>query len=430
MEWACKKGCYQMSRLNECIDYFTNPGFNRFIKAWIKKYQSLGHLGGKIVLENLSLEEKEMLGSFLGLDLSLGKLSISYNKFNQLFQETKFEGIDFLEVIKAISFKPIYTNQQKRAYKETKITNFKNELIQKYRNTYCFTWLTSYLNENNQVNRYINYDQEYFQTVINNVCKALNNLPKHHDQYVLLPVFAWQITDDPHYFDKDLPKELLLKGIIKIFNLVDNDRSLQAVNDIFYHAGLLRDDLSNNCYICHLRPKSLVSNWDGFYYDYEPWNMNLYNLMQVNDKFVKSAVYIVENPAVFRILADFIKLKQLNIGLVCSNGQLNLCTHTLIEKLFQSDCNLYYAGDFDPEGLMIADKLKQKYPSLNLWLYTPKHFDLIKIKQIQISSKRLKILDNLVDQDLRKLASLIKETSCFGYQEGLIDLYLNNIKNN
>ena len=37
-----------MSCLNDCIEYFQEPGFQRMIKAWIEKYKSFGHLGGKI----------------------------------------------------------------------------------------------------------------------------------------------------------------------------------------------------------------------------------------------------------------------------------------------------------------------------------------------------------------------------------------------
>ena len=43
-----------MSVEQELADYLNQSGFQRFVQAWIRQYQRLGHLGGKIVLENLT----------------------------------------------------------------------------------------------------------------------------------------------------------------------------------------------------------------------------------------------------------------------------------------------------------------------------------------------------------------------------------------
>ena len=118
MEWIGKKGSTPMSLLEECVHYLNQPEFMRFIDAWTEKYQSLGHLGGKIQLDNLSLQEQTALGLFLGLDLSCGYLHITYHQFQKQFMKTKFEGVEFIEVLKRIQALPIYTHQE---VKEEKI---------------------------------------------------------------------------------------------------------------------------------------------------------------------------------------------------------------------------------------------------------------------------------------------------------------------
>ncbi|MFR4948657.1 TIGR02679 domain-containing protein [Thomasclavelia spiroformis] len=414
--------------LKECIEYFKHPGFKRFNQAWIKKYQSLGHLGGQITLFNLSSLEKETIGAFLGTDLSNGTLKISYRKFNQLLQETKFEGIDYLDVLNHLDNKPIITNKEIKSKKILLIENFKEYFLTKYSQDHCYPWLLAYLNNDVQVNRYIYKNKNEFLKKLDKIAMALNNLPVYQNQYLLLPVFSQRITGDPHFFDQDFHKKLLIDGITVLLKTDKQKLTLHNINDILFQAGLLKDDLSNNCYICHLKPDT-ASNWEGFYQNYEPWNMNLYNLMQVKQKFKAMNVYIVENPSVFRVLVNYIKDKQLDVGLICSNGQINLCTYMLLDYLSQSGCILYYAGDFDPEGLLISDKLKQRYlDTLNLWGYSKENFYQILSKQQHLFSKRMKKLYNLQTPVLKDIADLIIKNAAFGYQEGLISFYKKTIR--
>ncbi len=52
--------------LNECIGYFKQtPGFKRTFNKIKEKYESLGYLGGNIVLLNLTDEEKDALSGLL-----------------------------------------------------------------------------------------------------------------------------------------------------------------------------------------------------------------------------------------------------------------------------------------------------------------------------------------------------------------------------
>ncbi len=417
-----------MSLLEECVNYLNQPEFERFVRAWIEKYQSLGHLGGKIQLDNLSLPEQDALGLFLGLDLSCGYLYMTYHQFQKQFMKTKFEGIEFIDVLKCIQGSPLYTRHEIKEEKNLKIKQFKNQFLIKYQGTYALKWLSDYFNEDKKVNSYIMHDIEFYD-LLENVCQALNHLPIYRKEYESLPVFAQKITKNPHYFDHGLAKELLLKGIEYIFQLSSQQRTVETINELFYQAGLLRDDLSNHCYICHISPINDISGWLGFYKNYEPWNMNLYNLSQVSSIFLQSHIYIVENPSVFRRLVYEIKNRKINVGLVCSNGQINLCTYMLLDRLVESGCHLYYAGDFDPEGLMIADKLKQRYQDhLTLWCYHLHYFKDNAIEQKNISLKRLQILENIQNVLLKSIAQYIIQKSCFVYQEGIIESYLENLK--
>lgn len=154
------------------------------------------------------------------------------------------------------------------------------------------------------------------------------------------------------------------------------------------------------------------------------------NKAKTIEDFQKEKIYIFENPSVFRSLSKYALENQLEIGLVCSNGQINYCTYLLLDKLVESGCQLYYCGDFDPEGLLIADKLKKRYQDwLTLWQYNQELFYSIQVHQMNISVKRLKMLRNIEDKTLHEMAQLIINHHAFGYQEGLIEIYKKEIKN-
>ncbi|MCD7808124.1 MAG: TIGR02679 domain-containing protein [Erysipelotrichaceae bacterium] len=413
--------------MDECIQYFKQVSFKRFIHAWTLKYQSLGHLGGKIVLNDLTSDEQEALGLLLGLDLSEGTLNITYSKFMKVWKQTKFGDIDFLDVLKQLQAQPLFSNNELKVMKQQTLVKFKQDILDTYKDTMAYDWLSYYLNSDHLVNKQI-LDNPDYDSLLCHVCDALNHLPINQNRYESLAIFSQNITKNPHYFDDGNAKELLLKGIEYLFN-IDFNRSVEGMNETLYKAGIYKDDLSNYCYICHIQPIVIHPAWKAFYDLYEPWNVNLYNILHIDGYFPKMNIIILENPSVFRNLCDFIKEYQLHIGLICSNGQLNFSTYLLLDKLDDSQCNLYYAGDFDPEGLLIADKLKQRYHHLKLWCYDENYLYRYGIKQDKIASKRQKILLNIKDDTLQKISKTIFKTNMFAYQEGFIEEYQKSLMN-
>jgi len=417
-----------MSLEQELANYLQQDGFERFIEVWIEKYKSLGHLGGQIYLKQLTDRERSAISGLLGIDLLRGDLKITYRQFQKQLSYTRFEGVDFLKVIEILKNQKIYSKKEMQLLYEQKLFQFKEDILYEFSQTKANLWLESYFNQDRFVKRYFAEDQTSYKQILQNVCHALNQLPCFYQDYELLAVFAQTITKNPHYFDEDLPRDLLLKGICFLLKLDIAYTTSENVTEIFYQAGILRDDLSNYCYICHIQPQEKIISWQGFYENYEPWNMNLYNVNQIQGSFQKSDIYIFENPSVFRSLCTFAFETQLPIGLMSSNGQINLSTYLLLNRLVESGCHLYYAGDFDPEGLVIADKLKQKYAEhLTLWHYDLQYFNDIHVHQIDIAPKRLQMLQSLQTECLKCIAYNIEKTSSFGYQEGLISVYKDSL---
>ena len=215
---------------------------------------------------------------------------------------------------------------------------------------------------------------------------------------------------------------MLISGICHIFN-EQKPASSEKRAMLLYQAGILNDDVSNHV-LCY----GLVcghSGWAGFSGLGEPLVATLANLNRLTDiKARHGKVYVFENPAVFSSVLDKLSIE---VSLICTYGQVKIAALVLMDMLAQSGCKIFYSGDFDPEGLMIADKLKRRYKeNLILWRYRAEDY-LDAKSENPIDAARLKKLDSLEDKELITLAMSIKEHGMAGYQERLIEALYQDI---
>ena len=148
-----------------------------------------------------------------------------------------------------------------------------------------------------------------------------------------------------------------------------------------------------------------------------------YNIEKVKCRDKK--VYVFENPTVFSEV--LYQTRKISPSTICTYGQLRLASLVLLDKIVQDDVKVYYSGDFDPEGIMIADKLKQRYgESLILWRYGIEEYNEIQSK-VKLTEQRLKKLDNIKSPELQVIANEIKKRRYGAYQELLLEYYISDI---
>lgn len=99
----------------------------------------------------------------------------------------------------------------------------------------------------------------------------------------------------------------------------------------------------------------------------------------------------------------------------------------LLNKIKNLD-KIYYAGDFDPEGLQIADKLKDLYKDkVEFMLYDEKYYEKI-ISDKELDLKRIGKLKSIKDKDLKDISNYLIKYKKAAYQELLIDEYKQYIR--
>lgn len=109
---------------------------------------------------------------------------------------------------------------------------------------------------------------------------------------------------------------------------------------------------------------------------------------------------------------------------MCMNGQPRLASILLLDLAAQAGIRICYAGDFDTEGLLIAQKVIQYYEGeAEYWHMTVEDYEQSRSEE-KISEKRLAILERITDERLVPVAERIRELRVAGYQERLIEKYI------
>lgn len=240
---------------------------------------------------------------------------------------------------------------------------------------------------------------------------------------MLISIYASRFTNDPHYLDLDTNhSNLFLHALSYIDNILfPKTRDLKIKLLSKYNIEI--DNISNFAITYNLLSNKNYINM--FAENKESLILNIQNIINVQSfdtKFKK--VFILENPSILiEIMAN-----KIDVGVIIADGFPNASVHLLIEKLIESNNKLYYNGDFDPEGLLIAQKLKDRYGD-NLILFgydADSYYENLSVKEI--SDQRLSKLAKVKEKDLLEIRKLLYQNKKGSYQENNRDKLIISIK--
>jgi hypothetical protein len=127
---------------------------------------------------------------------------------------------------------------------------------------------------------------------------------------------------------------------------------------------------------------------------------------------------------VFSYLLNYVEPQE---ALLCTSGQLRSASRELIGFLVKSGMQIYYSGDIDPEGMLIADKLWQRYPdNLHIWRMSKTDY-IHSVSDEKVDQKRLGMLELLRNPILKDTALQLKKTKKAGYQENILLAFVEDI---
>ncbi len=394
------------------------PCYKEIFDKILKRYNKTGKLTGIMHLENIS-KESEIFLSFISKNKN-NIISIKVEEFFNYFKGEKYKELDSENLMREIYKDKFFCLGDIKKIEENKKENFFSTLpLKEWWEKTDSTLIKSTYNESPQK----------LLEFVSNIKKALEYIKKEIEEdkikYISLPVLSAQITRDSHYFDGDTISGKLLLDYLWFLSKCKKSKKIEDISELLLNFHIVKEEFLNFTLAYNLLGRE---SWLFFWREKQPLNISLYNLRDVNNiDSIEQKVFIFENPAVFRDLLERLEQSKINTTLLCTGGQLNVSSLIILDKLVQSGNHLYYSGDFDPEGLQIAQKLKLRYKeNISFFNMTiDDYYDCIGNKSIET---RLNKLESIEIKDFEKVIIAMKKEKMAGYQEVLIDRYFKYIK--
>ncbi|SHE48876.1 TIGR02679 family protein [Desulforamulus putei DSM 12395] len=433
--------------LQQAVAYFKQEkGFHRLLDLFTKKYQSLGRIGGSVRLDSLTRAEREALSSLLRRDFGKqDSVTVTLEDFEQALQKTRFSGVGLKELLEGYFGQDILTREDMETRYQSQKKQFWQELYDQHSHENCRLWLRHIENKGKGtrgIHRVYDRDAMLLKRQLAAVLTALAQLPGDGKEvrYERLPFFASRITGDPHGFDLDTDQgRLLLSGLQFLRWQQNKDYPIQPSlssedkTELLGHFGIVRDDLLNfaTCtgilgFREHETEPALL--WRCAMEEGVVLNAPLREIIKM-ERFMpgisyyhpdkEEVVFVSENSGVYSQLLDHFTTRE-TPPILCTHGQIKLATLILLDKLVQNGAMIYYSGDFDPEGLFMAQRLLIRYGSrVKLWHYSLRDYTGA-ISEVELDDARLKKLQGISNLELAPVKNEMLQQRRAAYQEHLI----------
>ncbi|MEB1808330.1 MAG: TIGR02679 family protein [Bacillaceae bacterium] len=419
--------------IDDALQFFrTYPVYEGLFILFKKKYQSLGKMSGTVSLLDFSHEELEELAAFLGSTSNelreQGKLPLQ--AFERQIGRTKFDGVSLVELLEAFFEETILTNAQQKRTKQLFIEKTLSQLVKEFPNIqFWFKYVQNKTADTYWIYRLMEEKLDTFYEEIEIISKAFKLLPNEAER---MAMFSQRVTNNPHAFDQQTEIGKLWLHLLSVHSResdveVTLPSDSEGISLLLEKYLLYRDDITNFVTAVNILAETndgVQNVWQAAAACDTPMVLNvpireLVNLTRAYPANGGKTVWVVENSGVFSTILDRFP----SAPLLCTHGQFKLASLKLMDLLVKEDCQIMYAGDFDPEGVLMLQRLMQRYGRGVLpWRMDVNHYHLSH-PTVLLSEDRLKKLNNITSNELVSLKDEMLTRKKAGYQEALVSLY-------
>jgi uncharacterized protein (TIGR02679 family) len=419
-----------------------NNGLVKLLRAFAEKYHSYKGFG-QVTIE-VSDDERNSIRGFMGKYAKIpssGPIHITSSQFQRAIDTSSIKGHTLQSLIEEVLGMELTTKQDKREQIRNRQTNFLQGLRKSASSKSALSILDSLLldtSESASIMTHYNKDLDEFEKLFPTVIAALEKLPL--EEHKRIPVFAASLTGDPHALDAGTPLWTLLFQCMII--LLEGERkpkskmNAEEIANIALMFGLTKDELTNKVTVMGLIGDT--SNGPSFKLDgalkersfIDLSLRDLVKFLSISPAYGKR-VYVVENPAVFSAILDEFEGTSNIPTVVCTSGNLRVSAYRLFDLLVKTNdmIEIWYSGDFDPEGLGILSRLSNRYPQKIIpWRYEVADYERSLPRKKVGSGRRLQMMEKVELPQIGRTINAVRKEKRAGYQETLIPLLIEDLK--
>ncbi|MBD8069863.1 TIGR02679 domain-containing protein [Bacillus sp. PS06] len=435
-----------MNKAVKDIYYFQDrrEGFDKLFFSLLKKYQRYGaEVNGKVVLKNLSSKEKECISSFFGDDFRRNKtISITFRKMEETLKDREFNIGDIKTLLELYYDQPISTHKQQETEERNKYLSFLNKVKSISKHTYFGWYVESVEKKKDGYRRFLklyNESPQVLNEYLVTIAKAVELLPLQKD--MRLPFFSSKITGNPHAFDTNQEIGKLFVDVIKIVFVKTDKKAFEyetraeRIQELLLSVGIQKDDITNYVSFSGLRI-NIGSVEESILYEagnrigktfLEPLR-EVMKFSRVRSIWDNNVIFVVEGSGIFSTIVDDVYEKIGGVPpLICTMGQFRVSAIKLLNLLVNEGYTIYYAGDHDPEGILMAQQLYNRFgDSIKPWGYTKKNYQTTSSTNT-IGVEELALLKNVMHPSLLEVKGLLEKTHVPCYQEDFTHMLVEDI---
>lgn len=414
--------------LPEAARYFrAHPALGRMADLWAEKYRCLGRMGGSVTAPAPGEADRRALEGFLRRAVPSAGGRVSYAEFAAAWAQTKFAAVEPEAFVRYWAGGALLSHREEARQRQARRARFLAALLAAYRAEAAQRWLEALRDGRALLRGELDAPK---RRVVRRVAAGLDALPQAYER---LPFFANRVLGDPHGFDLETEAGALFLQALAFLRGAPPEEGIEGKSLLLYDFRLLRDDLFNFVSCAFLRGFGAAGEilyWRAAAEICAPLNLPLREIVRAARVApllgMPPAVFIVENSGVFSALLDRMERAGRRAPLVCLHGQCKMASWALLDRLAAGGAALYYSGDFDPEGLQIAQQLLRRYGgALRLWHFSSGDYQK---PAAALSEARLRKLRGVDHPLLRPLAEAIARQKKSLYQESFVEALWSDIE--
>jgi uncharacterized protein (TIGR02679 family) len=430
-----------MSQLKEMVEMFKKEkGFTRLFSSFYERYRSYERLekGITVVIEHPTEDERQALGGLMGDDYSKKKkIKLTAAQFEKALQKTKYgrwlTEVSLQEIVelyfggKLVSKKEAlntYLKERESFFFSFKTKEHPGEMHQ------IVDWIANEENKNNRYYSQYKQNKTALEKNMYTMSELLRSFPLAEPIY--LPVFASKVTRNPHAFDTGTERGEFLIYTLQVLKEITKGIKIkpslnaEETNELLLDYNLLRDDLANYVTIFNVEGNNLSGEPNeilkGLVKERGAVNLPLKEVMKLSNVQAKNdTIFMIENSSVSSYIIDEMIRREKDVSIVCGNGFLKLATLKFLDLFIEGEGIVYYSGDFDPEGIGIAQRLLSRYgKSVRLFLYDRIFYSKSLSDESIESSRLVQLVNNIEHEGLQEVKDEMLANKKAGYQENIL----------